>query len=196
MKFIIVGLGNPGKEYENTRHNAGRIALEYFRKKNDFPNWQENKKLKALVSEGKVSRKEVFLVGPETFMNNSGKSVVTLVKSKKAAENLIVIHDDLDLPVGKMKISFNRGSGGHKGVESIKRAVKTEGFVRIRIGISPKTPSGKTKKPQGEKLINNFIVAPFKPAELDEIKKTYKKVAEVLLSLIGEGREKAMSQFN
>lgn len=196
MKYFIVGLGNPGEEYEDTRHNAGRIALGYFRKKNNFPNWELNKKLKALISEGKVGKASVFLLEPETFMNNSGKSISSLVKSKKAAEQLVVIHDDLDLPIGKMKISFNRGSGGHKGVESIKRAVKTEGFVRIRVGVSPTTPSGKTKKPQGENFVNNFIVAPFKPTELDEIKKVSKKVGEALLVLIGEGREKAMSQFN
>src|SRR3989344_806354 len=116
MQYTIVGLGNPGKEYESSRHSTGRIVLEQFRKKNGFPDWEKNKKMNALASEGKLAREKVLLLEPETFMNNSGKSVAPLVKTKKAAERLVVIHDDLDLPLGAMKISFNRGSGGHKGI--------------------------------------------------------------------------------
>ena len=196
MQYIIAGLGNPGEEYKNTRHNSGRIILEQFRKQNYFSDWKNNNKLKTLVSEGKIKKKKVLLVEPETFMNKSGASIALLVESKKGAESLIVIHDDLDLPLGSYKISFNRGSGGHRGVESIIRAIKTEGFVRIRVGISPTTPSGKLKKPKGEKLIDDFIVNEFKDKEMEIMKKVSKKLSEALEILVTEGREKAMSVFN
>jgi peptidyl-tRNA hydrolase, PTH1 family len=196
MTSIIVGLGNPGPEYEKTRHNAGRIMLEAIRKKFDFPEWESSKKYKALVSKGEIGGESVVLLAPETFMNKSGQSVAELVKSVKAAERLVVIYDELDLPMGKLKMVFNRGSGGHKGIESIVRALKTEAFVRIRIGISPATPSGKLKKPQGDEKVQDFILGSFKPAELETLKKISKKVIEAVEICVAEGREKAMNVAN
>src|SRR5689334_5093603 len=114
MAHILVGLGNPGEEYKDTRHNVGRIMLEWFRKKNGFSDWAEDKKGKALWSEGKIGKEKVFMIEPETFMNNSGKSVGLFVKNKKDAQKCVVVYDDLDLALGSMKISYNRGSGGHK----------------------------------------------------------------------------------
>jgi PTH1 family peptidyl-tRNA hydrolase len=192
----IVGLGNPGEEYMNTRHNTGRIMLEYFKKQNNLSDWEENKKIKALVSEGKLKKEKIMLVEPETFMNKSGVSVFPLVKSKKAAENLIVIYDDLDLPIGKFKISFNRSSGGHRGVESIIKALKTEAFVRIRVGISPVTPSGKLKKPSGDKVVGDYILGKFRETEEQSLKKLSKKINEAIAMIILESREKAMGEFN
>lgn len=196
MSYIIVGLGNPGKECEGTRHNTGRFVVELFREKENFPEWSHDKKINALVSEKKIKKEYVRLVLPETFMNKSGASVAPLVKNKKQAERLVVVHDDLDLPIGSFRIVFNRGSGGHRGVESVKRAVKTEGFIRVRIGISPSTPSGKLKKPKGEKIINGFILGVFKPKEMELLKKTMKKVGEALEMIVGEGKERAMNEFN
>ena len=192
----IVALGNPGEEYKNTRHNVGRIVLEEFFKKNDFSEWTLNKKLKALSSEGKIGKEKVLLIEPETFMNKSGLSLQSIITSKKKAENLIVIHDDLDLPIGKFKISFNKSSGGHRGVESVIKAIKTEAFIRVRIGISPATPSGKLKKPKGEKEVGDFILGEFKKSEMETLKKISKKVATALEMIITEGREKAMGEFN
>lgn len=171
--MIIVGLGNPGIEYEKTRHNTGRIVLEVFRQQNDFPEWQENKKLKSLVSKkGKIS-----LLLPETFMNKSGEAVAKIIKSKKAAENLMVIHDDLDLPLGRFKISFNRGAGGHRGVLSIIKALKTEAFTRIRFGIAPKKkPVGPASSAGKEKAVIDFILGEFKPVELATLKKLAQKI--------------------
>ncbi|TSC84429.1 MAG: peptidyl-tRNA hydrolase, PTH1 family [Parcubacteria group bacterium Gr01-1014_17] len=170
--YTIVGLGNPGAEYENTRHNAGRAAVATLKD---------------------ISAK---LVTPDTFMNKSGDAVKPLIKSAKQAEQLIVIHDDLDLPFGKFKISFNKSAGGHRGVESIVKAIKTQAFVRIRIGISPMTPSGKLKKPKGEEAVEHHILGKFKPSELSELKKMHKKIDEAVAFIISDGREKAMSQFN
>jgi PTH1 family peptidyl-tRNA hydrolase len=194
--FYIVGLGNPGSEYETTRHNTGRIVLSAFLKKNDFPAPAFVPKINALVSESKLGKEKVTAVMPETFMNKSGAAVGKLVKSVKAAERLIVIHDDLDIPLGKFKISFNKNSGGHKGVESVIRAVKTKTFIRIRVGISPTTPSGKLKKPTDEKATIDFILAKFKPAELKTLKKVAKNAAEAIAMIVTEGREKAMAEYN
>lgn len=193
---IIAGLGNPGEEYEGTRHNTGRIVLEYFRKKNGFPDWRADKKTRALVSEGKIGKEKILLVMPEVFMNNSGKSLAPLIKSKKAAEKLIIIYDDLDLSLGSMKISFDRGSGGHRGLESIIRALKTRAFVRIRIGVSPATPSGTLKKPSGEKKVIDFILGKFSPKESEIFKKTSARAGNALSAIVIEGLPKAMSEWN
>lgn len=186
--YFIIGLGNPGEEYENTRHNTGRMAVEFFKKKND------SKKIKIIES--------------GEFMNNSGRAVAKIIKSKKAAENLIVVHDDLDLPLGTLKISFNKGVGGHRGLNSVAKVVKTLEFVRVRIGISPhstKASRGKPiiKKPgQGlspkaaEKAVIDFILGKFKPKENEILKKVLKKASEAIQTLITSGRDRAMNIYN
>ncbi len=201
MSYIIAGLGNPGQEYENTRHNVGRMFVEYLNKKEDFSEWREDKKLKTATSEGKVGKVKILLAEPNNFMNNSGKSLTSLVKNKKAAEQLVVIYDDLDLPLGTLKVSFNRGSGGHRGLDSIIKALKTREFIRIRIGTSLATPSGKVKKPIGEKAVISFILGKFKPKEMEALKKSFKKALEAVEIIVSEkspqlGREKAMGEFN
>ena len=138
---LIVGLGNPGKEYENTRHNTGRILINLIEEKLD---------------------KNIKFFMPDNFMNNSGVTVAKLIKSKKDLKDLIVIYDDIDLPIGRMKISFDRSSGGHNGLESIIKKLKSKEFLRIRIGICPVTPSGKMKKPKGEDKVIKFILGEFK----------------------------------
>jgi PTH1 family peptidyl-tRNA hydrolase len=193
--YIIVGLGNPGEEYVETRHNLGRMVLDSFVKKNEFSNWEMEKKLKALVSEGKLGKSKAVLLKPETFMNKSGDSVRPIIKTKKAAETLVVVHDDLDLPLGKIKISFNKSSGGHKGVESIMRAIKTEAFIRLRLGISGETASGKIKKPQGEEKVIDTILGDFKESEKLELKKIIKKSVLALELIINEGRDRAVSML-
>ncbi len=193
--YIVVGLGNPGEEYVETRHNMGRMVLDSFVKKNDWSEWEMDKKLNSLVSDGKIGKNKVLLLKPETFMNKSGEAVKSLVKTKKAAETLVVIHDDLDLPLGKIKISFNKSSGGHKGVESIMRAIKTEAFIRLRLGISNETASGKIKKPQGEEKVIDAILGDFKKTENNDLKKVIKKSVLALELIVKEGREKATSML-
>ena len=173
---LVVGLGNPGNEYENTRHNTGRILVGILEKK-----W-EGSKIKFLT--------------PDTFMNNSGKAVAPLIKSKKDLKDLVVIYDDIDLPLGKIKISFNRSSGGHNGLGSIIKSLKSEEFLRIRVGISPATPKGMVKKPKGEKAVLNFLLGEFKKPELEIIKKLSKKVSEAVECIFSESKEKAMSLYN
>ncbi|MES2087492.1 MAG: aminoacyl-tRNA hydrolase [Patescibacteria group bacterium] len=205
MSYIIVGLGNPGAEYENTRHNTGRIFLEAFRVAENLSDWETDFKTKALISSGKVGTSAVMLIEPETFMNKSGDAVKkckdlkfkTTGKGKQKmveAVNLAVIHDDLDIPFGKVKISFNKSSGGHRGVESIMKAIKTESFVRVRVGISPVTPKGDLKKPKGEEAVDKHILGKFSPDQLATLKKLSKTLNESLHTLVVDGREMAMSQ--
>lgn len=177
--YHLFGLGNPDKEYGGSRHNTGQMAVKYFESKILDP---ESRKIKIIES--------------KEYMNNSGKALTRIIKSKKTAEKLIVVYDDIDLPLGEMKISFNKGSGGHKGLESVIKALKTREFIRIRIGISPVTPSGKLKKPSGEQKVLDFILGQFKPKEMEILKKVFKRTAEAIELTTEEGRERAMNEFN
>lgn len=160
--YTIVGLGNPGSDYEETRHNTGKMALQ-------------------VIEETGVKAK---YIRQDTFMNKSGVAVAKVIKSKKSAEKLIVIHDDLDLPVGRMKISWDRGSGGHKGLESVIRALTTGAFIRVRIGIGKKAD------------VEKHILGKFTPKEKLELKKVFKKVAEAVGAIMEHGLPRAMSEFN
>ena len=162
--YYIVGLGNPGEEYDNSPHNSGKMMAQLFSKK------YEGKRAKIIL--------------PDVFMNQSGKAVKGI-----PAKWLILLHDDIDLPLGHFKIVFNRGSGGHKGVESVIRTIGSEKFVRIRIGISPK------KKPNHRELMK-FLTHKLKPSESTAIKKISKKIMEALEVIISEGHEKAMTLYN
>ena len=143
MAFVIVGLGNPEPEYASTRHNAGRLAVEAFAKAHDFPEFVLRKAANALVSESRIDGEKVILVLPAVSMNVSGKALAAFVKSVKAAKNLLVIRDELDLALGVIKITtYGRGSGGHKGIESIMRSLKTKEFAQMKIGISAATLKG------------------------------------------------------
>jgi len=197
MKYIIVGLGNPGPEYEKTRHNAGRIVAEIFRKKNNFAAFAYDKRMNALISKGSLAKgKDVLVVMPETFMNKSGNSMKGVISSAGELERTVIIHDDLDLSLDKIKVSYNKSSGGHKGVESVMRALGTEKFMRIRVGISPADKKGRAKKPHGEDKINNYILKQLKADDLKLLEKQAKKSAEAVAAIIMEGKEKAMTDFN
>lgn len=189
MNYIVVGLGNPGAEYEKTRHNIGRRLVEGL-----SSDWKSDKKVAGQSAKVEFGGKKATLVLPDTFMNKSGASVRVLAPAKKAdAEKFIVCHDDIDLPVGKIKISFNRGSAGHKGVESIRKVLGTDGFVRLRIGIAQVTPSGKIKKGQqaGEVVLKNFSTS-----EEKVLQKTLKQGREAIEEIVTAGHERAMNKFN
>lgn len=158
-----------------TRHNTGRLALADFVKNGE--------------------KKKVKVIFPETFMNNSGKALKPIITSKKKAGDLIVVHDDLDLPLGRFKLAFGSGSAGHKGVESIIKNIKTKDFIRIRIGISPTTLSGKIKKPDAKKVVA-YIIGKFKPKEIQIIRKVSKKITPAIEAIVNEGLQKAMSLYN
>lgn len=194
MALVFVGLGNPGKEYENTRHNAGRMAVELLAKEEGADAFVLNKTAKALVSQVSVAGEKAVLVLPETMMNVSGKAVSAYIKTPGAAKKLVVLQDDLDLPLGTLKLVVGRGSGGHKGIESIMRAVKTKEFARIRIGISAAGKKNQAKKVSGEEKVIKHVIGKFKPAETALLKKTLKKAAEAARLFASEGVE-AATQF-
>ena len=209
MPYIIAGLGNPGSEYENTRHNTGRIILDAIRKEYASSEFEFNKKLNALTAEAKIGKEKVLLVAPETFMNLSGKSLAPIVKTKsvkilvgekkvsiKAADDLLVIYDDFQLPLGRMKISYNKSSGGHNGLESVIKSIKTEAFPRLRIGTAAAKKSGEAKIPSGDDVIEKFILGKFKEEEMKELKKMAKKAVEVVQIWVKEGRDKATNLAN
>jgi PTH1 family peptidyl-tRNA hydrolase len=181
MQWVIAGLGNPDKKYVGTRHNAGRDFVLSLEKKEG--------------TTGKLFGKKVIVATPDVYMNNSGGPLRKLVSSKKEAEHLVVLHDELDLPLGKVKISFGSSAGGHNGVKSVQAALKTQDFVRIRIGISPSTPSGKLRRPDPKK-ITDFVLGKFKSAEQEKLKKVRKVVSDALELLLIEGRATAMNKIN
>jgi len=197
--YIFVGLGNPGLEYEQSRHSIGRNILLALQKKPigemEIGEWREDKKVRAQMTEGKLGTNKFVFILPDNFMNNSGASIKPLIKTKADINRLVLLQDDLDLPFGVIKISYNRSSGGHKGVESIVKALKSQEFTRVRIGIAPITPSGKIKKPIADKVVD-FVIANFKTQEQDKLKKTIKSVKEIIASLVELGLERTMNAFN
>lgn len=193
MAHVIIGLGNPGGEYERTRHNAGRMAAERFVEKENLSEFKLKKSAQALVAEGLVDGEKVIVALPEVYMNLSGKSALGLVKSKPAAKKLLVMRDDLDLPLGVIKMTtYGRGSGGQKGVESIMRALKTKDFAQIKIGIAGSSPKGKVKKVSGEEKVIKHVIGKFKPTEEVLLKKALEKASEAARLFVTDGIEKAM----
>ena len=187
---LIVGLGNPGKKYERARHNIGFEIIDNLQSTiGNFSDWKKVKKFGAEISKGRISGEEAVLVKPQTFMNKSGKAVKSLTKNYKlSTKNLIIVHDDIDLPLGKIRISIGRGSAGHKGVESIIKESGNKNFVRFRIGIQPK--NGKPKNPE------KFVLQNFFKEEEKILKDIIKETTEAIEFALKEGMEKAMSKFN
>jgi len=165
--------------------------VELVAKQEGFDDFVFNKTSNALLAKGAIVGESVTLVLPETMMNLSGKAVTAYVKSVKAAKSLLVIHDDLDLPLGTIKMVFGRGSGGHKGVESIMRAVKTKDFARIRIGISAVGKKNQAKKVSGEEKVIKMVIGKWKPTEEVVVKKVLKKVVEAVHIFATEGTQAA-----
>jgi len=187
--FLIVGLGNPGRKYTSTRHNIGFAVLDKFQGKNNFPEFSLSKESNALTSTGKIGDKKVVLAKPQTFMNNSGKAVKILTANYSLpSDNLIIVHDDIDLSLGKIRISKNRNAAGHKGVESIIKEIKTKNFIRIRIGIG--------EEPALKKLVKDFVLRKFTKEEKKIIKEAVEKSCLALEIIVKEGLEKAMMNFN
>ncbi len=185
--MLIVGLGNPGKEYLGTRHNVGFRIIDKFREENFFSDFELLKKANSLISRGEIDLQEIVLIKPQTFMNNSG-TAVKLIINQFSNRDLIVIHDDIDLPLGKIKVSEGRGSAGHKGVESIIRELKTKDFFRIRIGIQPER--GKPKN------IDNFVLKNFTKNEEEILKQTVKESCIALKTIIKEETRKTIGEVD
>jgi PTH1 family peptidyl-tRNA hydrolase len=195
MKYIVA-LGNPGEKYKNTRHNVGFMAVDKFIEEFRLPGLVESKSYSGLITEGVFGENEIKILYPDTYMNNSGSAVAKLV-SKNETQHLVVVHDDIDLPFGEIKISKNQGAGGNNGVKSIVDKLGTKEFVRIRIGIAPKSFwTGKTNRPKGGGPLERFVLKPFGITEKRELSEVLSKVSQAIKVIIEEEADSAMNQMN
>lgn len=186
IDFLIVGLGNPTKEYENTRHNAGFMALDYIADRLNV-NIKKNK-FDALFADTKLNDKRIFLVKPQTYMNLSGESVFKFVSFYKIfIENIVVISDDISLPVGKIRIRRKGSHGGHNGLKNIINLLGSDNFPRIKIGVGAK-PS--------DWNLADWVLSKFSNDELRIMDNGVKNSFNALKVITNEGVDKAMNEFN
>lgn len=196
--FYIIGLGNPGEKYHHSRHNVGWLMVDSFVEHCGLPGFVASSKYAGDVSEGVISGTEVSILKPNTYMNKSGSAVRKLVPNGEEG-NVIVVYDDIDLPLGELKVSVGRGDGGHNGIKSLVSSLGTKNFVRVRVGIAEPTfwpwEKGETRRPKGAAL-PRFVLKDFKKKEMDAITKVGKVVTECLKTILTGGVEKAMNQYN
>ena len=191
---LIVGLGNPGRGYANNRHNVGFVCLNHFAQKQGIQ--FDKKQCKARVGLGEVTGSKVVIARPQTYMNKSGQSVSLLVKKFNISpDNLLVIHDDLDLPSGKIRIRQGGSSGGHKGVGSIITELGSQDFVRIRVGIGRPVKNEDSTEFSEDEIIN-YVLSDFTPDEKQAITQVIPRVSEAILCLLTEGLTTAMNKYN
>jgi len=189
---LIVGLGNPGKTYAHNRHNAGFRCLNYFARLHSIR--FDHRQCQARVGIGELGGEKLLLAKTRTFVNRSGDSVACMVRKHDIPlSDLLVIYDDLDLPVGKIRLRQSGGSGGHKGMNSIISALGSEDFPRIRVGIG--RPQAQEQS-MSEDAIVNYVLSDFSPQEEAIIKPVIAKVAEAIDCFLTQGIEAAMSKFN
>jgi PTH1 family peptidyl-tRNA hydrolase len=191
---LIVGLGNPGRKYANNRHNIGFMCLRHFAKAQGIR--FDKKQGQARIGTGEVAGDKVILARPQTYMNQSGQSVSRLVKKFNIDPNdLFIIHDDLDLPPGKIRIRRGGSSGGHKGIDSIIADLDSRDFIRLRIGIGrPAIIEDDTQTAEAE--IIDYVLSDFTPEEKRVISRVIPGVSEAIYCLLTEGLVAAMNKYN
>ncbi|MBQ7633902.1 MAG: aminoacyl-tRNA hydrolase [Alphaproteobacteria bacterium] len=176
--FLVVGLGNPGAEYAATRHNVGFMAADEIHRRYNFSPFRS--KFSGLIAEGNIEGEKVYLLKPQTYMNLSGNSVVQVANFYKILpQNIVVIHDDMDLPTDKIKAKLGGGSGGHNGIKSIDSCI-TPNYNRIRLGIGH--PVGKN-----EESIVNYVLSVFSKMDKDNVEINIKLTADLLPILLQKG---------
>jgi PTH1 family peptidyl-tRNA hydrolase len=175
---LIVGLGNPGREYHWTRHNLGFLLLDEMAREHQIP-----------FGRGRIARAEVILAKPQTYMNLSGEAVQRLLHFFKIPpQDLVVLHDDLDLPWGKIRIRIGGSSGGHRGIASIQGTIGSEDFIRFKIGIG--RPAAPGRDPA------DYVLDPLPEAEKEDLKAILKRGAEGVETLLSRGPQEAMNRFH
>lgn len=188
--YIIMGLGNPTKKYDNTRHNAGFDIVDKISKDFDIPFKKE--KFKAVIAEGNIKGKKVLLVKPTTFMNLSGESLAAILNFYKLdedeiLESLIIIYDDITLEVGKLKLKPKGSSGGHNGIKSIIAHLGSSDFMRVKLGIGQKPPQMK---------LSDYVLSKYLPEEIPFIQKGVEEGANAIIDIISNNFEFAMNKWN
>lgn len=188
---LIIGIGNPDEQYKETRHNVGFMFLAHLAKKMEANSFEFDKSSNSLVSKTSsrslASGTSVILAKPQTYVNKSGEAVKKLRSIFHIPYSmLIVVHDDLDIPFGNTKVSFDRNSGGHKGIESVMKALKTKKFYRLRIGLA-KPALQKARQRSDKKrdeFVRNYVLSKFTPSEKEQLKKIFKEGYEKVLNIM------------
>ncbi|MBN1692326.1 MAG: aminoacyl-tRNA hydrolase [Dehalococcoidales bacterium] len=190
---LIVGLGNPGFLYALNRHNIGFMCVRHLARTHKIT--FDRKQGHARTGIGRIGRYKVVLARPQTYMNASGESVNALLKRLNVRPaDLIVIHDDLDLPVGKIRLRLGGSSGGHKGIDSIITRTGTQDFYRVRVGVGrPEEENGVALK---EEAVIGYVLSDFTPEEKKIIDETIPKVGEAIAYLLSAGLSAAMNKYN
>ncbi|HEX8367013.1 MAG TPA: aminoacyl-tRNA hydrolase [Pyrinomonadaceae bacterium] len=184
--WLVAGLGNPGAAYEQTRHNLGFMLVDRLARETNSTVKREE--CRALLGRAEIENQKVELVKPQTYMNLSGESLSCLLKKPgRDAKRLVVITDDLALPFGKIRLRPKGSAGGHNGLKSIIGCLRTEEFIRLRIGIQPEHPVSDTRR---------FVLEKFSKADFETLEKVLEESADALRAVIRDGVEKAMARFN
>ena len=186
MTYIVVGLGNPEKKYEHTRHNVGFDVLQVLSQKLDIP--LNKLRCKALTGEGRIGGERVVLAAPQTYMNLSGQSVVELLRWYKAdAKHLIVVYDDVDLPMGKLRVRAGGSAGTHNGMRNIVYLTGRDDFPRVRIGIG---------KPEPGRDLAAYVLGKYPPEARQAMFDAFLRAADAVQAIVTDGAEAAMARFN
>ncbi len=185
--FLVVGLGNPGNKYRNTRHNVGFMTLDYIASKENME--FKKSKFRGLSAEKKIENKNILFLKPDTFMNLSGESVISASKFYKISpENIIIIYDDISLAVGKLRIRKKGSAGGHNGIKSIIANLNSDNFPRIKIGVG--------EKPSEFSDLADYVLSTFKITERETLDTAIEKAYMALKVIVSENADKAMNLYN
>jgi len=185
VDVIVFGLGNPGEAYQGTRHNVGRNVVERIHDMFGFSGWRFDARTHAYLSHGYIDDHVVVCAEPETYMNRSGESARALTKMYPHAR-IVVVHDDVDLVLGDVRVSQARGAGGHRGVESIIEKMGTKAFVRVRIGIIPTSLFGSPQKPRGKRAVSVFVTKRFSRRQRAQLEPALEQAVREVVDVIGE----------
>lgn len=189
--FLVVGLGNPGLKYEQTKHNAGFIALDYFAHEHGLK--IETQKMQGSYCVARISGKKIFLLKPQSFMNRSGESVQAFMKYFQIDhENILVIHDDLDMAPGRVKMVRGGGAGGHNGIRSLIQHLGSKEFARLKIGIGHPRDHAETK----EIPVERFVLSRFSPEQRDMLQDNLERISSGIGEYIDSGLLAAMNIVN
>lgn len=184
---LLVGLGNPGSQYANTRHNVGFMVLDRLAAQWGWP-WKDNKRFKGLFTEGAGPTGKLLLLKPTTFMNNSGESVRAVLDYYRfTPQDILVVYDDTALPTGKIRLRTEGSAGGHNGVKSLIAHLGTQAFARLRVGIDAKLP---------EQDLADYVLGKFSPQQAERLPAVLEGAVEAVEAALREGLEKAMSRSN
>ncbi len=194
--YVVVGLGNPGPEYVWTPHNAGFMAIDRIAAQEGVV--VGNRRCRAMTATCRIAGREVILAKPETFMNLSGLSIAALVKEFKAdpARDLLVIYDELDLPLGTLKIRERGSPAGHNGARSVTSALGTQEWLRLRIGVGQNLPPEAIAAGAGRRGGKDYLLSPMRKADLAVLDEVLDRVATATRRMVQDGPGPAMNEFN